>query len=174
MLTSAGLDGGDTFTKPELRAATEALPEGGLRDSAEVLVDALEAAGGRRAEFWHNRVRPYLQSIWPNRLDRKTLEVSECLGRLCVAAGDAFPDALEKLRDWLQPPPYAGRLMGRLKDSGICGQFPDEALDFLDCVTGDEPPLGEELRECLEQIRSAKPQLEDEARFHRLRDLLRA
>ena len=51
LLTSAGLEGGDTFTKPELRAATEALPEGGLRDCAEALVDVLEPAGRRRIEY---------------------------------------------------------------------------------------------------------------------------
>ena len=113
LLTSAGLEGGDTFTKPELRAATEALPEGGLRDCTEALVDALEAAGRRRIEYWRNRVRPYLQAIWPKGIDKKTPQVSECLGRLCIAAGDEFPEALQELRHWLQPPQYAGRLMRR-------------------------------------------------------------
>ena len=172
LLTSAGLEGGDTFTKPDLRAATEVLPEGGLLDSAEVLVDALEAADERRGEYWRNRVLPYLQSIWPKGIDRKTPQISECLGRLCIAAGDAFPKALEELRRWLQPPKYPGRMMRRLKDSRICNKFPEDALDFLKLVTGDEPPLGDELRECLQQIRSAKPPLKDDPRFRRLRDLL--
>ena len=43
--------------------------------------------------------------------------------------------------------------MRRLKESQLCGQFPDKALDFLDLVTGEELPLGSELAECLKQIR---------------------
>ena len=172
LLTSAALDRGDTFTTQELAAATDALPEGGLRDSAEVLIDALEAAGERRVEYWRNRVLPYLQSIWPKGIDRKTPQVSECLGRLCIAAGDEFPEALQELRHWLQPPPYTGRLMAALKDSPLCSQFPDEALDFLVRVTGEEPPLGSDLADCLRQIRSVAPQLEIDRRFQRLRDVL--
>ena len=91
LLTSAALDCSDTFTKQELAAATKALPTAGLELAAEVLMGALDAAGGQRAEFWRNRVRPYLQANWPQQLGRKTPEVSECFGRLCIAAGDAFP-----------------------------------------------------------------------------------
>ena len=173
LLTSAALDRGDTFTTQELAAATDALPEGGLLYSAEVLVDALEAAGERRVEYWGNRVLPYLQSIWPKGINRKTPQISECLGRLCIAASDEFPEALQELRHWLQPPSYPGRLMADLKDSPLCSKFPEYSLDFLDLVTGDEPPLGDELRECLQQIRSAEPPLKDDPRFRRLRDLLR-
>ena len=173
LLTSAALDRGDTFTDHELEAATGALPEDGLCHAAEVLVDALEAAGGQRTEFWCNRVRPYLRAIWPQQLNRRTPAVSECLGRLCVASHDAFSEALKELRPWLQPPQYPGRLMQRLKDSQVCSESPEPALGFLKLVTGDEPPLGSELAECLEQIRSAAAQLEDDPRFQRLRELLR-
>ena len=172
VLTAAVLDHGATFTIPEVAAATAAMPEGSLLDSAEVLVDVLEAVDERRAEFWRNRVRPYVQEIWPQQLDRKTPEVSECFGRLCIAAGDAFPEALEELQYWLQPLLYAGPLLGRLKDSDLCRKFPAESLDLLDRVIGDEPPLGDELRECLQLIQSAEPPLKDDPRFRRLHDLL--
>ena len=55
----------------------------------------------------------------------------------------------------------------------LCSEFPEPALGFLKLVTGDEPPLGSELAECLEQIRSAASQLENDPRFQRLRELLR-
>ncbi len=173
LLTSAALDRGDTFTKRELAEATKALPEGGLLHAAEVVIDALEAAGERRTEFWRNRVLPYIRSIWPKEHDRKTPKISESLGGLCIAAGDAFPEALEELRHWLQPPQYLGDLMYRLKESGLCGKFPDLSLDFLGLVTGDGPLWEDELGKCLEQMRSADPQLEDDQRFRKLHDLVR-
>ena len=118
-------------------------------------------------------MRPYMQSIWPNELDQKTPQISECLGRLCIAAGNAFPEALQELRHWLEPPPYLGRLMRRLKDSQVCSKFPEHAVDFLALVIGDEAPWGDELGECLEQILSAAPQLQDDLQFRKLRDLIR-
>ena len=173
LLTSAALAGGDTFTKHELAEATKALPEGGLLHAADVLIHALEAAGERRTKFWRNRVLPYIRSIWPKENDRKTPKVSESLGGLCIAAGDAFPEALEELQHWLQPPQYLGDLMYRLKGSGLCGKFPKLSLDFLGTVTGDGPLWQDELGECLVQIRLADPQLEDDQRFRKLRDLVR-
>ena len=173
LLTSAALDRGNTFTTRQLAIATDVLTESGLQNSAEVLVDALEAAGERCVDYWRNRVRPYLQNIWPTSSTYRTPQVSECLGRLCIAAGPAFPEVLEEVRNWLQPPQYAGRLMARLKDSELCTKFPAEVLDFLDLVTGNEPPFGDELRECLRQIWSAAPRLQDDQRSRRISNLVR-
>ena len=173
LLTSAGLECGNVFTKEELRVATQALPEAGLRQCAEVMVDTLEAAGRRHIENWRNRVRPYLQAVWPKANDQNTPKVSECLGRLCIAAGDEFPDALNELRHWLQPLPHPGHLMGKLKDSSLCSKFPNKALHFLARVTDEEAPLGSDLVDCLKQIRSVAPQLEVDKRFKWLRDVLR-
>ena len=69
--------------------------------------------------------------------------------------------------------PLPGPLDEHFKDSQVCSEFPEPALGFLKLVTGDEPPSGSELAECLEQIRSAAAQLEDDPRFQRLCELLR-
>ena len=173
LLTSAALDRVDTFTQHELATATEALPENGLRDAAEVLVDRLEAAGKQREEYWRSRVRPYLRKIWPRGHTRKTPVISECLGRLCIAGDDVFPNALEELRPWLGPLPDRGYLMmHRLNTSRLCEKFPRPSLAFLSLVTGNES-LGE-VEECLTQIRSTEPQVENDPQFRRLHDLLRA
>jgi hypothetical protein len=69
LLTFAALDPGDTFTTAELAAATRALPPDGLHEAAQALVRALEGAGDRRADYWTNRVIPYLHAIWPKTRD---------------------------------------------------------------------------------------------------------
>ena len=171
-LTFAALDPGDTFTRQELRKATEALPERGLRRAAGALVDSLESAGERRAEHWKNRTLPYLQKIWPKSIDKLTPAISESLGRVCIAAGDAFPAAVEELRDWLQPPEYPGLVMLRLKESKLCSRFPDPVLEFLHLIVGENMLGLEDLKVCLEQIRAAKPGLKNDSRFQGLRDLL--
>jgi hypothetical protein len=174
LLTFAALDPGETFTTAELAAATRALPPDGLHDAAQALVRVLEGAGEQRADYWTNRVAPYLHAIWPKTRDNVSPAIAESLGRLCVAAQDAFPEALTLLRAWLQPPAHPDYLVHRLHEAGLCGKFPEQALDFLSLVIGDQtqwPPS--DLGACLDAMRIAAPELEADPHFERLMAYLR-
>jgi len=174
LLTFAALDPGETFTTAELAAATRALPPDGLHDAAQALVRVLEGAGEQRADYWTNRVAPYLHAIWPKTRDNVSPAIAESLGRLCVAAQDAFPETLTLLRAWLQPPAHPDYLVHRLHEAGLCGKFPEQALDFLSLVIGDQtqwPPSG--LGACLDAMRIAAPELEADPHFERLMAYLR-
>ena len=171
-LTYAALDLGDIFTTTQLRVATGGLPDRGLLRVADALADALKGAGGQRVEHWKNRTLPYLQKIWPKPIARRTPAISGSLGRVCIAAGDAFPAAVKELRDWLQPPEYPGMVMLRLKESKLCSRFPDPALEFLHLIVGENLLGLEDLKVFLEQIRAAEPELKNDSRFQRLRELL--
>jgi len=174
LLTFAALDSGDTFSTAELANATRALPRDGLRHAAQALVSALEGAGDQRADYWANRVAPYLHAIWPKSRDKISPGIAESLGRLCVAAQDAFPEALTLLRAWLQATAHPGYLVHRLHEANLCVQFPVPALDFLSVMIGDQtewPPR--DLGACLEAIRTAAPALESDPRYERLIAYLR-
>ena len=174
LLTFAALDPVDTFTIAEVAAATRALPPDGLHDAAQALVRALDGTGDQRADYWSNRVAPYLHAIWPRTRDNISPSIAESLGRLCVAAQDAFPDALALLRVWLQPPAHPDYLVRRLHEAGLCDKFPVQTLDFLSLVIGDQtqwPPS--HLGACLEAIRAAAPIMETDRRFEQLMTYLR-
>lgn len=174
LLTFAALDPGDTFTIAELAGATRSLPPDGLHDAAQALVKALEGAGDQRADYWTNRVTPYLHAIWPKTRDNISPDIAESLGLLCVAALDAFPDALALLHAWLQPPTHPDYLVHRLHEADLCGRFPEQALDFLSRVIGDQtqwPPT--DLGACLNAIRTAAPALEADQRFEELMAYMR-
>lgn len=169
LLTFAALDPGETFTTAELAAATRALPPDGLHDAAQALVRALEGAGEQRADYWTNRVAPYLHAIWPRTRDNVSPAIAESLGRLCVAAQDAFPEALALLRAWLQPPAHPDYLVHRLHEAGLCGRFPEQALDFLSLMIGEQTQwLPSDLDACLGVIRTADHTLETDPRYERL------
>lgn len=172
LLTFAALEPGDTFSKAELAVATRTLPADGLRSVAQALVNALEGAGEQRAEYWQNRVLPYLKSIWPKSREVITPAISESLARLCVATQEAFPEALNELKHWLQPADYPGRVVHPLHEAKLCGRFPEEALAFLDAVINAGWPPGE-LRDCLDAIRNSQQELEADDRFVRLHEYLR-
>ncbi|MPY75688.1 MAG: hypothetical protein GEU87_15665 [Alphaproteobacteria bacterium] len=169
LLTFAALDPGDTFTSADLAGATRALPADGLHAAAQALVRALEGVGDQRADYWTNRVVPYLHVVWPKTQKNISPTIAESLGRLCVAARDAFPEALALLRAWLQPPDHPHYLVRQLHKTGLCGRFPEQALEFLSLVIGDQtqwPPS--DLGACLEAIRAAAPELENAPHFERL------
>ena len=174
LLASAALDRGDTFTKAELASATRSLPANGLHDTARALVGALESAGNQRANYWSHRVAPYLREIWPHTHDRVSLKISESFSRLCVAAQDQFPEALEQLRDWLQAVKYPDFLVHCLHEAELCGEFPEQALEFLNRVIGKQTQsLPGDLGDCLETIGSTLPKLKADQRFRRLSNYLR-
>ena len=146
----------------------------GLHDAAQALVRSLEGAGDQRADYWKHRVMPYLQSIWPKLREKNSPAISENLAMLCVVAQEAFPEAFEVLRHWLLPPEYPDYLVSRLHEARLCETFPDIALAFLNMVISNDtqwPPTN--LKECLKDIQTAKPQLAADARYQRLTDYLR-
>jgi hypothetical protein len=172
-LTFTALDPGDTFTTKELVEATGKMPVEGLQSAAQAVIRALEGAGEQRGEYWRNRVLPYFNLVWPKTIDVMTPTISELLGQLCVAAQEAFPEALGKLQHWLQPvehPFYLIHLLNKAKNKAkLCDQFPSDALVFLDTIVGDDAQwLPRELKQCLDDIKKADPGLAEDARFVRL------
>ena len=124
LLTFAALDRGDTFETKELATATRALPPNGLHYATQELVRMIEGAGKRRANYWTNRVAPYLREIWPKTRDKVYPAVATDLGLVCIAAQEAFPEAFDllkhlattKYRPFLLSPPRS-RLVRRLLQS---------------------------------------------------------
>ena len=174
VLVFASLDPRDMFKKEELAMATRALPPDGLEQAAAALARAIEGAGDQRAGYWKNRVMPYLRDVFPNIQERITPAITESLGQVCIAAGDAFPVALKQLRAWLQPVKHPDYLVHRLHEAGLCDRFPEQSLEFLDQIVRDEtqwPPSG--LSDCLTAMRPTRRGLETDPRFGRLRDYLR-
>jgi hypothetical protein len=173
-LMFVALDRGDTFTVGELAQATRRLPSEGLESTAEALVRALESAGEQRAEYWRNRVVPYLERVWPTSTTVRTPVISERFARLCVAARDAFPKAIDLLRHWLQPLEDLDYLLHLLDQANLCEQFPPYALTLLDAVIGDVTQwVPGEIKQCLRDIADADQSLTNDPRFVRLIEFCR-
>jgi hypothetical protein len=174
ILTYAGLEAADLFTRAELTGALASLGERGLRQAALTLVDALESAGEQRSSYWENRIKPFIERHWPRAAVLRTPAISERFARLCVASGTSFPEAFATLNDWLMPSEGHDMLPHKLAESGLCQTHPETALVLLSVVVGDNlqwPP--HQLRDCLDQIQLAHNALSRDHRFQRLDQLLR-
>ena len=168
-LAFVALDPGDTFTIKELAGATSQLPTEGLESSAQALIIALTGAGEQRSEYWKNRILPYLESIWPNSRNLSTPQISSHFGRLCIEAEKEFPAAVANMRHWLKPIMYPNFLVHLLNHKKLCEQFPVDSLTFLDAIISDSvQQVPNDLRQCLDDIKSTDDTLVNEPRFARL------
>jgi hypothetical protein len=168
LLTFTALESVDTFTPQELQTAIGLLPQEGLREVAGALLQALEAAGEQREDYWENRIRPFWQHIWPKSRNLASEEVAESLARLCLAAGTEFPSALTTVQDWVQPIKHPYYVVDQLDESGLCMTFPAEALRLLAAIIKDQPWEPEELGKCLGAISQADPSLLQNVEYRRL------
>ncbi|MDP2347232.1 MAG: anti-phage defense-associated sirtuin Dsr1 [Gammaproteobacteria bacterium] len=173
-LTYASLEPGEIFSKAELARATAALPLGGRIAVSQALVNALDAAGDQKAEYWRNRILPYLSYVWPKSVDALSPETSRSFSRLGLVAGDSFPEVLRTVRRWLVRSDQGGFVVHLLCQSGLAGKFGREALELLDAVVSDNAVMQpRDLREVLEKILVANPDLEWDPRMQRLWAILR-
>ena len=169
LLTLVSLNLRNIFTNPELAEATRALPLDGLSNCVWELVNELEASGDQRTDYWATRIVPYLSDIWPNSKDYRSPEIAKNFGHLCIAAQNNFPDALSRLRGWLQPLRYPDELVHSLHSDDLCKKFPSDTLSFLNQIIGEPAVyLSGDLGACLKTIRQAEPALEDDPQYDRL------
>jgi hypothetical protein len=167
-LTYAALDPAEGYTSKDFRAAVEALPQEGLQEVARALSQALGSAGEQREDYWKNRVRPFWQQVWPKSRDLASNSIAESLALLCIAAGGAFPAVLTTVEDWLRPIEHPHYVVHRLHAAKLSGRFPEPALRLLDATLADQPWASGEVRQCLEAIATAEPDLSKDPRFQRL------
>ncbi len=181
LLAFAALDQSSFFNKSELRRATRALPQKGLCETADALVSALESTDGpdQRAAFWENRIDPYIHRIWPK--DRTEIEpeiakqISENFARLCIAAGEKFPDAVDRLEPWLQPVLLVDGLLRQLSEAELCRKFPRGSLKLMARILGDNPRWlsASDLGPCLKDLCTAEPEIKNDHRYKKLENILR-
>lgn len=171
VLAYLALDPSDVFTMKELADATRLLDQDGLERGLISLVNGLQNAGEQREDYWRNRVKLYMQGVWPDEAE-KTDEVATRVAQLCVEAGKAFPEAVDEFKGWLTPVDHGNLLFDHLHERGHDKNYPDHALDFTNRLTGDELTwLPRDFKVCLDTIGEAKPALKEDHRYKRLEKL---
>ena len=167
-LTYAALDPMDGYVAGDFQTAMEALPKEGLEEAAQALGQALEGSGEQREDYWKSRIQPLWQDVWPKSSDLASNSISESLALLSIASRDECPGALAAVLDWLRPVEHPDYVVHRLCESGLCARFPPDTLQLLDAVIADGSFAPKELRQCLEAIGQASPELRHDRRYRRL------
>ena len=172
-MTYAALESIEGYTVDEFRSAIGALPQEGLEESAQALLQALEGAADQREAYWKNRAQPFWQQIWPKSRKQLTPQIAESLTRLVIAARGEFPAALAAVQDWLLPIEHPSYIVRLFAESGLCQRFPTEALRLLNAVIANQQWAPPDLGQCLDQIVLAAPSLAQDAHYLRLHNYSR-
>jgi len=173
-LVYAALDPVDGYTPQDFQTAMGALPKEGLNEAAQSLTQALEGAGDQQEDYWKNRVYPFWQQVWPKSRELTSNGIAESFARLSIAACGEFSSALSTVIDWLQPIEYPDYVVHRLHESSLSGRFPEDALRLLNAIIIDQQwGASQELRQCLDAISQARPELLQDCRYQRLAEYYR-
>ncbi len=172
-LTYTALNSLDGYTAQDFQTAIGALLQEGLDEVAQTLVQALEAAGEQREEYWKNRIQPFWHQVWPKSRNLASNSIAESLALLAIAARGEFPAALSAVIDWLSPLEHPHFVVRRLHESGLAKRFPEDALHLLNAVIDDQPWSHRELGECLNAISQASPELLQDRRYQQLAEYAR-
>lgn len=167
-LTYAALDSVDSYTDQDFQKAIGALPQKGLREAAQALLQALEGAGEQREDYWKNRIQPFWQKVWPKLSCLSSNDIAESFARMSIAARGEFPAVLSAVLDWLRPIESPDYVVQLLHESGLSGRFPKDALCFLNAIIKNQQWAPRELGKCLAAIVEASPALEQDPRYWRI------
>ena len=168
LLTYAALEPVESYSFQDFQSAIGALPEEGLQEAAQALVQALESAGNQREDYWRNRIHPFWHQVWPKSRDLSSSVIAESLSLLSIAARGEFLAALSTVQDWLRPIEHPHYVVNRLHESGLTERFPEFALRLLNSILDDQPWAPRELGQCLTNIEKVAPVLRRDSRYQRL------
>jgi hypothetical protein len=102
-----------------------------LAEVAGVLADILEGAGEDAPVTWRERVRPWLNRLWPTDANKQDPKVTCGLARLAIRAGQEFPDAVDTIIRFLAPSRDTMHVLHLLRETKLASQFPEATVNLL-------------------------------------------
>ena len=148
--------------------AAHALREGppALRRGAAICLSRwVSEIEGTPSDSWRRAIEPIFVSVWPKELRFRDEGLSRHFAALAARSGDAFPEALKRMR------PYISPLRGHnglheIEESQVPDRWPRDTLTLLWILCGP-PSDGSfyELPKLIERIVAAEPSLEVDRRL---------
>ena len=163
------------FSDKEFRQLFSKLPLDGLKRVAIVLRQRLESAGDKKTNYWRNRIRPFIEKIWPSRIDKSSSRLTYFLIKLAIESGENFPEAIQVISCHLTHLDDSGFIFKELIDAKCCKNYPQATLVLLDKVH----PIKRidclcnfYLKNCVLAIGESNTKIKEEKIYKRLADLI--
>lgn len=164
-LTFVAIERLENFTDDEFKRAINSLPTEGINESATAMSMFLLENEDNYREYLTNRILPFWKKIWPKELTYYSEVVINALITICIRSKDEFPTALNAFIEYLRPINNLNRITKELLESKLCSQFPEHSLSFLYKIINDSSNVPSDLKNCLNQIKSASPEMSSDIKF---------
>ena len=174
-ITYIALEKISTFSDKELRQLFDKLPLNGLERAAIVLRQRIGSAGDKKTSYWKNRIKPFMEEIWPSRIGKSNSRLSSLLIELAIESGENFPDAVRVLSNYLVRLNPGGFIFKQLIDEKCCKNYPLDTLQLLDKV---HPEKREDclsdfyLKECILTVGESNNRIKNEKIYKKLAELV--
>jgi hypothetical protein len=161
------------LTPQEVRKAIHSFESKGLADLLALFSDLLRGAGEKAPTLWSDRVGPWLKSYWPTTKEKQSGRTSLLATEMAINGKDAFPQVAEWAMDFLLPSEHVDQVIWRLRESDVAERYPSIVLRVLSKLAPDnaENWVYHGLKEIMQKIASASPELQAEATYKRLQAL---
>lgn len=133
-MTQEGADW--NLTPQEARQALRAAGDNVREGAAECLRTWVRGLDCGPAEAWRTGVSPLFRAIWPPEREYLSSRLTSDLAATCVAAGEAFPEALETIKPYLRPFDGDWVNIHFIQSSEVPERFPKETLELLWTICG--------------------------------------
>ena len=163
------LDSPNELEPRDVHRVVRSLQEEALINIIFFLTQLLGASSTESGEVWKITVGPWLKAFWPTDNEQNSAKTSGSILNLLMKCGSEFPDAVGWAVNYLRPLDQDGSFPTEFEE--IAKQYPELLLSVIDkVVTKDSIPLLEKdsLRDILDTISCAKPELKSEVEFQQL------
>ena len=130
-----------------------------------------------RAERWRAVIRPFLQEIWPLDAQLRDQGTSRSLIMMALSAGDAFPEAVDVIADFIVPYQFylvAHQLCLQPEHNALVERYPRAFLRLASAIVDPACyPVPSDLAELLRRAVHADPDCQNEPSYVRLSALSR-
>ena len=142
----------------------------GLTYAAIALRDILQGADKKSSTLWRDTVGPWFNKVWPKRTRDRSHELSRRLAWMASETDDAFPEAIETIKDVLTREEHSSvlyKLTVKEEDCNLVSRYPYSSLVLIHRVVHDQSDE-RLLRTLLGLISEAQPGLRDNESFQEL------
>ncbi|QSX29842.1 SIR2 family protein [Shewanella cyperi] len=161
------------FSPAETRGCLRAMRD----EERQSVIFYLSLLGQRDNARWQSVVIPFIKNVWPRESKFRTSNLISAWVSLLAESGDAFPDLLKEMK-WLIVPAQIERdwlddfQRARYGKRSLSTRFPKEVMALCNVLIQTTNAVPYSLRNVLEQVQAAAPELANHHEFGRLVDLL--
>jgi hypothetical protein len=158
------------LTPQEMRKATHSFDSKALADLLALFSDLLRGAEQKAPTLWNDRIGPWLKKYWPTTKEKQSERSSLLAAEMAINGKEAFPLIAEWAMDFLLPAEHVDQLLWRLQESDVTERYPSIVLRVLSKLVPDGAGswVYRGLREILQKVSSASPELSTDATYKRL------